>query len=199
MKTYSKILFLILLIILTFSACNLEDNNSEPTNDTGTSQEYTESDKLLDNELFQFASSNNDAESCNKIISEDLKNECEKTVNASIVTVQAVENRDLKLCDGIDLPRFKDYCVLATTKEIDAYNETREKIERKKAMSELEQKAIDEGNVNLCDQQENEDKKVTCKYNILTNQALNNKDSSLCDQIGDESLIEHCKSLVDSR
>ena len=58
------------------------------------------------------------------------------------------------------------------------------------------QSAIDNKDTSICDQIIDANQKGACKYNILADQALLKKDPSICEGIGLKSMIDDCKNYL---
>ena len=53
--------------------------------------------------------------------------------------------------------------------------------------------AVESDDPELCDEIQEEESKDTCLYNILTNQAIQKEDATICEQIGRADLIKLCE------
>lgn len=60
----------------------------------------------------------------------------------------------------------------------------------------IEQSALNNKDTSLCDQIADLNQKGACKYNILADQALAKKDPSVCEGIGLKSMIDDCKNYL---
>ncbi|MDP2642937.1 MAG: hypothetical protein Q8P62_03790 [Candidatus Peregrinibacteria bacterium] len=136
---------------------------------------------------------------------------------------QATQSNDLALCNKIFDKDMKSECAsivdaakltrkavselnieLCKAITIDRYKTACETqvqplIDAKKAdenTAKVGQQAYDQQNAKLCDEIKDEDQKASCKYNILANQAIAKKDPSICEGIGLKAMIEQCKNQL---
>ena len=177
-----KIIPILILLFLATACLNSEPPVAEQAN-------LSDSDIALDNTLFEEATSSNDLEKCEKILEEPKKVEWKKVVNSYLLTNQAINNLDSALCDQIQLERYKENC----ESEVNAKIEVSQKDQKK---LETEQRAYDENNIDICDELEGEKEAAICKFNIIIDEAIIQKDSSLCDKIGYPEYVENCKSAA---
>ncbi len=173
-------IFLVLSVFVT--GCNFANKTSDkPLSTAG--------DKALDQKFYDQAVVSNEVALCNQIKDKTMKSECTSIANAGKITTEAVSKVDLMLCKKIDLARYRTACELQVQPLLTAKQADSERLT-------IEQKAYDQQNAKLCDQIKDENQKSTCKYNILANQAVSKKDPSLCNGIGQQDMVERCKSNV---
>lgn len=169
-----KISLLISLILLTGCSAN---------------PSQTKADEVLDTELFNQAISEKNLMGCALLQHSERNEECKNIVNGLLFTEQAVAKMDKKLCDQIELERYKENCETQVNSKLELKNADAKRLS-------IEQEAADKKNANICDQINDENQKASCKYNILTDLAITKKDPSLCEGIGPEDMIEKCKGLA---
>lgn len=179
-----------LALIVALSACSSEN----------PSVSEKPSDSILDSRILEVAVKNANIEKCDEIMDAERKVECQNIVTGLNITTNAVAKRDLKLCDTIGLERYRENCQKEVQYELDSEKRDKEQQEadNKKAAKilEIEAKAIAQGDVGICDQIEDENQKYSCRYNIVVNQAIQKKDPSLCDKIGEKERIGICKQSL---
>lgn len=177
-----KKLIPIFLVLSIFSGCSF----SMQTSDKPLS---TAGDKALDQKFYDQGVKTNDFSQCNQILDKAMKDECARIVNAGKITAEAVTKVDITLCKKIDLERYATACEAQVQPLIDA------KISNDNRM-QIEKQAYDQKNYKLCDQIKDENQKVSCKYNIISDLVISKKDPSLCNAIGPKDIVDKCKSLT---
>ncbi|MBI4232107.1 hypothetical protein HY605_02645 [Candidatus Peregrinibacteria bacterium] len=175
-----------LLTLAILTACSSNNQNSDQIN----------ADTVLDDKIFAQATANQNLSMCDEILAADRKEECIQIIEDSFKMQEALRELDLSKCDEIDFDRYKDSCQ-ASVKEALGEGEAKalEKEKEAEDMSSV-QAALDKSDPDLCDKAENDEVKFTCKYNILVSKAIDEKDSSLCEEIGYEPYEADCKSAV---
>lgn len=187
-----KKIILLLLSIFTLIACT-----------SGTDEQSSEanSDKVLDDRIFEEATGSNNAERCKEISNQKLQDECAMVVNNFLITKEAVDKLDKSLCEQIEDERYRENCgnsIAAAIADKEAQEKAQEKaIEENEEISEIGAKAMEKGDASICDTIEDENQKYSCRYNVITNQAVSAQDPTLCESIGEESSIEQCRNNVE--
>lgn len=171
-------IFLVLFVFVT--GCNFA-NSDKSLSKKGNA--------VLDQQFYDQATQSSDLALCNKILDKDMKSECASIVDAGKLTRKAVSELNIDLCKTITIERYKTACETQVQPLIDAKQADSERLT-------IEQKAYDQQNAKLCDQVKDENQKVACRYNIITNQAIEKKDPSLCNGIGQKDIIEKCKGMA---
>lgn len=179
-------------VLVVFAACS---SNGDQTTET-----VINADTVLDDQLFSQATSQNNLEKCEQISDQTRKDECIMVVEGLIITEEAVKTLDSSLCKDIEDERYRENCE-GSVEETIAANEAEEKAAQEAAKKDeervaIESNAIAEGDADTCNDIEDENQKYSCRYNVLTNQAMQNSDPSLCDEIGKESFVAECKNAV---
>lgn len=210
-----KTAFLTLLLILSISLMTACSNNEEqPVNGDQVSTEKTtevktdtsvtietetstsKSDEVLDNIILNDAMGAADATQCEKITNEAKAKECKDITTSLALTTEAVETLDESKCEKITLERYKDICLSNLVTVIENKEEEEEKVEMKEKSRIISQEAVDNKDLELCDQLENEFL-YDCRSNILMNTAIQKNDPTICEQIGDQEFIDGCKMMLE--
>jgi len=173
-------IFLVLSVFVT--GCNF-------ANQTPEKSLSTKGDKALDDQLYTQAIQNGNTKLCEQIADKSVKEECSSLITANQLTKQAVADGDIGLCKKIDLERYKTSCETQAKTAADSKQADKDRLS-------IEQNAMTKGDAKLCDQIKDVNQKASCKYNILTNQAMSKKDPSLCNGIGLKDLVELCKQSI---
>lgn len=159
------------------------------------------SDTVLDDQLFQEATSANDLAKCEAIADSTKKDECKMVVQSFLTTAEAVAKLDASLCKDITEERYRENCESSIDTAIEdkeaLAKAAEEAVKKSEEVSEIGNKAINEGDADICDAIEDQNQKYSCRYNVITNQAIAAKDPSLCEKIGEESSIQQCKKNVE--
>ncbi|MFA4891034.1 MAG: hypothetical protein WC604_01615 [Candidatus Gracilibacteria bacterium] len=169
------------------SGCGLfkeknEDKSTEPTEPV----EVT-ADTILDGRLLENAINSGDLEMCEEITDSTKKEECVKVIEADRLTSEAIEKMDESLCGKIKLERYKENCETIVEKKLKLKTEDTDRLK-------LQQEAYDKKDYTICDKIEDENQKSSCKFDVITELAKENP--SLCEEIGEEMLVDKCKSSV---
>lgn len=147
------------------------------------------SDQVLDKDIFTQATASGSIDRCKDIKDNTLAASCEQVVNDKRVTNSAISALDKKECGKVSDARYKIDCEIQIDAKIEAKNE-----EAKRAS--IEKDAQTNNDPKICDQIKSENQKASCKFNVLSIQALKQKDPSICDGIGLKELVDKCKLLV---
>lgn len=178
-------------VLVVFAACS--SGNSDTKIETSADTTIN-ADTVLDDQLFSQATGQNNLEKCKQISNPTRQDECKMVVEALTVTAEAVKALDVSLCQDIEDERYKENCESsvedAITEEENYKNKLAEASKAEEARAEIEIKAMEKGDYEICNQIEDEGQKASCKFNVIS--ASGN--ISLCDEIGDPDLIEFCKS-----
>jgi len=195
MKNFAKVLTLILAVTFLATGCNLLNKDES----VATPQEVN-ADNVLDQQIYQRAISMQDSKACETIVNESVKEECENVANALVLTDQAVNDLDKKICGKIKLSRYEKECedrVGAILENQKAGEKAQEEYERRQAKNlAIEQKAVDTKDYTICNQIQDATAKGTCQYNVLANLAISQNDPSECDKIDDSSMRNACKESL---
>lgn len=189
MKKNSIILSAVILSSIFLAACNSAQKTDDNQNASNTvlNSSTTPADDILDNDIFAQATTSGNLSRCGDILNKTLQNECKQIVSDRDTLSEAVEAVDLAKCEKVFNDRYRADC----EKQVNA------KIDDRKADDmrlEISQEALDKGDINICEKLSDRNDKVSCKYNILVNEAIRLKDKSLCDKIGEFYSIEQCRS-----
>lgn len=157
-------------------------------------------DTVLDNRLYNEAIGGLNLDKCDQISDTVRAGECKKVVESLSLKKKAVENLDKLICENIELDRYKEDCESTVDGLIDKAEVEKEALkkaeEMRERMLEIEEEAYKGGDASLCDDIEDENKKYSCKFNVVIDKAVEEKDSSLCEEIGHETYIQECKSMI---
>ncbi len=177
-----KKLIPIFLVLSVFSGCSFSTQTSDKSLSTA-------GNKALDQQFYDQGVKTTDFSQCNQILDKAMKEECARIVNAGKITAEAVTKVDITLCKKIDLERYRMACESQVQPVLDAKtsNENR---------TQIEKQAYEQKNYKICDQIKDENQKVSCKYNVVSDLVISKKDPSLCNVIGPKDIIDKCKSLV---
>ncbi len=174
MKNFITVLFIALIAVLFITGCS------------GSSKTATNSNQVLDNNIFKQAAESGNMARCNDILDKPLWSECKQVVSDSNMTDEAIASMDKLKCSKVNDERYRNDC----EKQVDA------KMEMKNADTKrltIEQKAINEGDASICDEIVDPNQNTSCKYNILANQAIQKKDPTICKLIGVQESIARCE------
>ncbi|PIZ75722.1 hypothetical protein COY05_03360 [Candidatus Peregrinibacteria bacterium CG_4_10_14_0_2_um_filter_38_24] len=180
-----KLIPIFLILSVFVAGCNF-------ANQTPTQQEKpltTTGDKALDQKFYDQAVQANDLTLCNQILDATMKSECTSIANAGQLTSEAVSKADLSLCRRIDLARYRVACESQVQPLLNAKQASEDRMQ-------IDKQAYDQKNYKLCDQIADENQKVSCKYNVITDEVIAKKDPSLCEAIGQKDIVDKCKALV---
>lgn len=159
------------------------------------------SDTVLDDKLFQEATAANDLTKCDEIADSTKKDDCKMVVQSFLTTTEAVAKLDASLCKEITDERYKEDCENSVneviTEEEAAKKAEEERDQEEAKVSTIGAEAIEKGDADICNTIEGKNQKYSCRYNVITNQAIAAKDPSLCGKIGEESSIEQCEIAVE--
>jgi len=197
MKNLAKVLTLILAVTFLATGCNLLNKE-----ESVTTPQVVNADNVLDQQIYQRAISMQDSKACETIVNESVKEECENVANALVLTDQAVNDLDKKICGKIKLDRYEDECE-AKVEAILSQQKADEKAQEEIAKQEeerlkTEEEAVNTGDYTLCDKITDEGQKASCKYNAIASQAVNENNTELCENIGNEEFVELCKQNVET-
>lgn len=191
-----KFLAVLSLAVLLLSACNLfEKGKTEP--------ESTEinSVTVLDNEAYKWATSDKNVELCANISNTAKKDECIKVVDALILTDKAIAELDENICREIEIESYEKNCKDVTESKLEQQEADSKKVkELEKAneeATEIEGKAMAEDNEDICNDIKDENQKYSCRFNILANRALLEKNVKICEKIGDKEFAKTCVETVE--
>lgn len=156
MKTKFLIISLSIFAAIILTACfGQKEETSEPE------QKEVNADTILDNRLFEEATSLNDISKCNAIKSMAKKEECETVLKSFNLMNRAAESKNKSLCGQIKLERYRELCENYVEKAI-----TKEKEEE--TTQSVEQEAIKKQDPVICDQIKDENQKAACKFNVTS-------------------------------
>lgn len=158
-----------------------------------TDNSLSTADQVLDDQFFNEALSQGSTDSCKKILDESLQGECIEVIAALKLTSQAQNSLNADICDKITLERYSDECKASVQEKIDRARTAEISIEMQAKDKELAQQALENQDTSFCQEINDDNAKYTCLYNILVNQALGADDPSICEQIGDVIFEQMCK------
>lgn len=165
MKKIHAILLALVFSSVLFSGCNLLSGSPE------AAPVAVDSDSILDDSLFMNAVNTQDATKCATILDATKKSDCQATVEAMILTDQAVYEMDSSLCNQISLDRYESNCKAMVKAEEDRqeYLEAREeKInEDVKEVSDI----INTNDLEGCAKVKDANLRAVCELNILSDRA----------------------------
>lgn len=186
---------LIPLSVLFLAACGAANAPADAPTEVN-------SDTVLDDKLFQEATSANDLAKCDKIADGAKKDDCKMVVQSFLTTAEAVAKLDASLCKDITDQRYKKNCEDRVNETIADKGEYEKKLEDAKKLEEevlaIESKAIQNGDADICNAIQDENQKYSCRYNVITNIAISEANPSLCDDIGESDRITRCKESAAS-
>src|SRR3989338_10099948 len=169
------------LATLFFAACGAAQTPTTEVN----------ADSVLDDQLFQEATSSNNLAKCDEIDAAAKKEECKTVVNSFLLTAEALEKLDASLCKDITEDRYRENCEISVSskiEEIEEYEKAVKEVENKdKERLAIETEAVEKGDPKICESITDENQMYSCKYNIIVNKAITQNDASLCDEIGKDS------------
>lgn len=146
-------------------------------------------DKILDNSIFTEATDSGSISRCNDILDKELKTSCEKVIDDRNATNVAIADMDKSKCNKVSDERYKKECETQVDAAVKAKNDEEKRLE-------IGKKASDTGDFTICNQISDEDQAASCRYNILANQAMQQKNQSLCDNIGKKEFVDQCKKNI---
>lgn len=189
-----------LLILSVFAALLLTACGAESTEETGTQNEekneQTNADIALDANIYAQATIANNLEQCDLIQNKETKTECKDVVQANLLTMEAREKMDTKLCADIKLERYKENCEFMVNAKVEKADEQKKNQERIITESGLVEKLISEGNIKKCDQLKDPNYLEQCKLQIVINKAIAANDVSKCNELKDSKQAEFCKQMI---
>lgn len=177
---------LIVLSAVLLSAC------------AGTGQEVNSttevnSDTVLDDSIFQEATSSNSIEKCDQILDSAKKDECKTVVGDFLTISEAIEKEDASMCDDIEDDRYRENCINSIDESLEeeqAQKKTEaDAIKKDEERVTTETEAVEKGDISICEGIEDEKQAEACKYNVISEL----DDISLCDQLSDQELRTQCK------
>jgi hypothetical protein len=171
-----KLLPLLILSIALFTAC-------------GTATPSDPAVTQLNKSYYELAISTNDATKCAQITDVTQKTECVNTINGIKISSDAIAKMDLSLCANIKSADYKKYCEFTI-------NSKNQETQKSAAQIQIAQDATDKNNPKLCEQLAKKEDITTCKYNIIVSQAMQKKDKTLCEGIGDNIFVTKCQKAV---
>lgn len=145
------------------------------------------SDTVLDDQLFQEATSGSNLAKCDEIIDSTRKDECKMVVNSFLITTDAVAKLDKSLCEDIDDGRYQENCE-------NRVNEIITKNEEDERTLGIEEEALKLKDANICNEIKDQNQIYSCKYNVLVSLAMEQGDTTICEQIGNAAMIQECKN-----
>ncbi len=135
-----------------------------------------------------------DASLCDKITDAAYLDKCKTTVQIQ----QAISNKDPSLCEKLSSKDLIDSCkaqIEVKKRTDEAAFAVQEKVNQEQALSQsIQQK----GDVTQCKQLTDQNFLRTCEYNIVTNEALQTRDKSICRRASDSTVISKCEQEIDS-
>ena len=153
----------------------------------------TNADQALDNMIYEDAIETMDVNRCEEVAEESSKNECIEVIVTFEKMEKALVNMDKTLCKDVAFDRYKKECESAVDKAIKE-KEIKDKIEQVREEDKSKNKlAVESNDPKLCDEIQEEYSKDTCRYNILVNQAVQQEDATICEQIGRADLVKLCE------
>lgn len=158
------------------------------------------SDTVLDDQLFQEATSSNNLAKCDEIAAAAKKDECKMVVQSFLTTEEAVAKLDASLCKEIADGRYKENCENRVNDTLADKGEYEKKLEDAKKLEEevlaIEAEAIQKGDADICNNITDQNQKYSCRFNVIANIAISEEKPSLCDDIGESERIARCKESV---
>lgn len=190
MKKEQIILIFAFVVMLIFPACTSSENPAElPKNEGGDS---SLSDQYLDKDLFDQAVSRSDQSICEKILSGEVRTDCNSAVDAMKKTNEAQIGLDQTLCNEITLERYKDECI-SKVKRAQYYENLQEN------RKELYDQALLKKDITICEENQDQNFKDECIYAVLTNPGYDNEGKKeQCNKINDSMLKNQCISELEA-
>jgi hypothetical protein len=171
-----------------FTAPRVPDNLSETATTIQGNVQYSESDLAL----LKAAEELNDNTYCERISDQNLSEKCKKELLDTGVRTEATEKLDPKLCEQLSSKDAEDACKI----EIEVQLKQDEKLIEQKQLSDSEQLKSNEfvatGNYSGCKELTLPNQVKDCELNILSNKAIDEKDTSWCDKASTEKNIQDC-------
>ena len=176
-----------LISILTLAGCGLFDGGEEGVT----------ADTILDEEIYEWAVNLKSTDKCDEIVTASIKKECKEVIESLFLIEEAVKIKEDSLCSKIGLDRYKEIC-FAKVESVVGKDQATEKMKESSGETlEQMQAAYDAGDVEMCDEIENDDNRYLCRFDVLTEKAVTEKDSSICEEIGSEEYILNCKEIAE--
>lgn len=192
-----KFLAILLLAILAFSGCDLFEKEEEKEEANKTINAST----ILDDESYKWAVEGENVELCENITDADKKDECKKVVQALILTDEAVVEANKSFCADIKLESYKENCEEVVESKLEQQVLEEEKVaeleENNEKAFKIEEDAVAKKDANICNDIKDENQKYSCRFNILANQALAEKNSKICEGIGSDDYAKTCVETVE--
>lgn len=160
----TAILFILSAFLLIVPACigSQEPEEAQPE------QSATTADELLDLDIYTRAVNQADISKCDEIMNSDTREECKNVITSLMVTADAETAIDASICDDIPLERYQADCVIKVEEMEAKMSENEEMKTFFDEQNELANKYIEEGNLEGCEELEDENFKEQCKSNILS-------------------------------
>ncbi len=168
-------------------------DNADTVNDMDT--ETIDADAILDSNLYNDAVSTKDLKKCADIKDSTRSAECKDVVESLVLMAEATVSLEEGICEQIKLERYATACKDDVNKIIKREEENRIQEDEVKNMQTTSQDAIDNNDIELCDTLENQ-AMYSCRSNVLTNEAIEKNDPTICDKIGDKDFTVECKNSI---
>ena len=173
---------------------------------TGCGSFTTEADKntsldpagqTFNDSTFQDAVSSLNKNLCTYLEDEKLEQECIDTIDAELLTNQALEAIDKSLCKEITLEKYKAVCEEKLDFVIDE-EEKRAKEEEKNAEEVAKKRAIiDKDDLKACEDL-TAPHNFTCRFDIINNRATAAQDLKICEELKETEPVDLCKGNVNA-
>ncbi len=187
-----KHLTFIAVAALTLTACISDPGPVDPPTTEGSETEegsqYSESDALLDQDLFSRATTNRTMETCDEIVKQELAEECRAIIDSLEKIEAAVTKVSKALCADITLERYEEDCENQVQLLLDEQAEKRVEEKAREEVTEIEEAL----NLEACSSIEAEHLRDQCLVNVSTGLATRDKDSQHCETIKDYPQYETC-------
>jgi len=213
MKKICSIMIVSFLVSGFLSGCGLIDKQNNSVDISKTSDISDTAEKIQKTPVDPDGEKNSatinealkagDSKLCATISNQNTQKRCEQTVQANLITTEAVEKSDKSICEKIEIEQYLKECqtIIANKLQTEEYaKQAIEKVNLEDAQRlSIESQAMESSNASICDQIKTPSQTASCKYNVLANKANKENNAALCDQIGDAVLINTCKEFANQK
>lgn len=183
------------------TACTSQENTEGSLTDTAinsnneTTDATSKSDEILDDIILTNAMNSSDSSKCSEILDKEKSSECSNITESLKLIDEAVSTLDESKCNSITLERYKEVCSVNLKEATEIANKNEIQQNEIIKMQTVSQQALDAKDISKCDQL-TDAAMYSCRTNVLTNQAIEKNDPTICEQIGDQEFIDGCKMMT---
>lgn len=135
----------------------------------------------------------NDAQYCNEITDEEVRQNCLTRLEDKQVMAEAVANLDASRCDALSSEDSRTACEIEVETEMNVQTE-REGEQQMQVSDDARMEAIlESGDHTRCQELQLENSILDCELNILTNKAVQENNIAICDQASTENAQTICR------